>query len=62
MRAENDLFLVRGSIELVFVWVVQIGSFYGRMRAGIDVSVSVDIDLVFVWVSKVTRSQCGGRN
>ena len=63
MRAENDLFLVGGSIYLIFVRVVEIDlvwfSHAGRKPLGF--SVSIELDFVFVrvvefhcWGSKLT--------
>ena len=45
MRAENNLFLVWGSIDLVFVWVVEIDLVFVWV---------VEIDLVFACGPKIT--------
>ena len=70
VRAENDLFLVGGSIYLIFVRVVEIDlvwfSHAGRKSLGF--SVSIELDFVFVrvvefhcWGSKLTWFQCRDR-
>ena len=53
VRAENDLFLVWGSIDLVSVGVVEITlvSYAGRKSRGF--SLSTEIDLIFVWVVEI---------
>ena len=49
MGAENDLFLVCHSIDLVFVSVVEIKVVFYAGRNSLGFSVSIEIDL-FVWV------------
>ena len=50
VQAEIDLFLGLWSIDLVFVWVVDIGLVCMRARKSLGFSVCIEIDLVFVWV------------
>ena len=50
MRAENDLFLVRGSIDLVLVRVVEIDLVFFAGRKSLGFSVSIELDFVLVWV------------
>ena len=58
LRAENDLFLVWGSIDLVFV-LVEIDLFLYAGRKSLGISVRIEICLVFVWVVEIlTWFQC----
>ena len=50
MREENDLFLERGSIALVFVYMVEIDLVLYAGRKSLDYSVSIELGFAFVWV------------
>ena len=49
MWAENDLILVRISIDLIFVWVVEVD---------LVLCVRAENDLVLAWASKLTWFLC----
>ena len=53
VRAENNLFLVRVSIHLVFAQVVEIDCFFYAGPKSLGVSVSIDFDFVFVWMIEI---------
>ena len=53
MRAKNYLFLVWGSISLVFVRVVEISLVLYAGRKSLGFSVSIEPDFVFVWVVEI---------
>ena len=53
MRAKNDLFLVWGSINLIFVRVVEISLVLNAGRKSLGFSVSIELDFVFVWVVEI---------
>ena len=53
MRAKNYLFLVWGSISLVFVRVVEISLVLNAGRKSLGFSVSIELDFVFVWVVEI---------
>ena len=64
VRAENDLLSGWGSIDLVFVWVVEIDLvvcepeitwFSCEHQNRLDVRVGIEIDLISVMGSKLTR-------
>ena len=54
MRAENDLFLAKGSTDLVLLWVVNIdlSSVLGE-RNGLNSIIGVGVELHFVWLVKI---------
>ena len=53
VQAENDLFLAWGSIHCGFVLVIIDSIFLFQGRKSLDISVSMAIDLVFVWVVEI---------
>ena len=53
MRAKNDLFLVWGSINLIFVRVVEISLVLNAGRKSLGFSASIELDFVFVWVVEI---------
>ena len=53
MRAENHLFLLWGSIDLLFVWVVETGVVFVCGPKITGFSVSIEIVLVFVKVGEI---------
>ena len=48
MRAENDMFLLWGSTDLVFVWVVDIDLIFVCGPEITSFSISIEINLDFV--------------
>ena len=52
VRAEINLYLVWGPIDLFFVWVVEIALVFVWGRKSLGCSV-IEIDLVFVWVFEI---------
>ena len=60
-RAENDLVLVWGSIDLVFVRVVEVGLFLYAGRKSLGFWASNLISFLCGW-SKLTWFHCGGFN
>ena len=52
MRIGYHLVLVWGSIDLFFLWVVEIGLILDAGRS-LAFSTSIEIDLVFVWVVEI---------
>ena len=53
VRAENYLFLVRGSFDLVFVRLVELTWFLYAGLKSLGFSVNIELDFVFVWVGKI---------
>ena len=53
MRAENYLFLVRGSFDLVFVRLVKLTWFLYAGLKSLGYSVNIELDFVFVWVVEI---------
>ena len=53
MQAENDLFSVWGSVDFIFVWVVNIDFFFFARRKSPGLNESIEIDSVFVRVVEV---------
>ena len=50
MRAEKDLLLVWGSIDLVFVRVVEIDLVFVCWPKTLGFNMSIELDFLFVWV------------
>ena len=53
VRAENYLFLVRGSFDLVFVRLVKLTWFLYAGLKSLGYSVNIELDFVFVWVGEI---------
>ena len=53
MRAENDFFLMWISIDLGFVWGVEIDMVLYASQKSLGLSVSIGLDFVFVWVGEI---------
>ena len=53
MRAENYLFSVRGSFDLVFVRLVKLTWFLYAGLTSLGYSVNIELDFVFVWVGEI---------
>ena len=51
---------MQGSIDLIFVWMVEIDLVFYMGRKSLGFIVMIEIDLVFVWVVKIDLFQCGG--
>ena len=65
VRAENYLFLVWGSIDVIFVRVVEIDLVFvcwPKITWLQGFSVSIELDFVFVWVVEIDLISVGGSN
>ena len=62
MRTENNLFLVRVSIDLALVRVVEIDQVFYAGPKSLGFSVSIEFDFVFAWMVEIDLIFCGGSN
>ena len=65
MRTENDFLLVWGSIDFIFVRVVEIDLVFvcwPKITWLQGFSVSIELDFVFVWVVEIDLISVGGSN